>query len=143
MTPGTGRKVAGPCRCWVKSGHDTLKPRCPLFPRKQTFGGHSLMSALGQKRTHALQQSTPAIMCAPTHDEISDRILCCPSDCGFDHDQASTPIEYACRFAEERERKLEMMQDVDHYDVCGRTKCKRKALRIGDAVEPICKLNIG
>ena len=25
------------CPLWVKSGHDTLKPRCPLYPRNRTF----------------------------------------------------------------------------------------------------------
>src|SRR5262249_4824844 len=29
---------------------------CPLYPRKRTFAVHYCMSALGQKRTHAVQQ---------------------------------------------------------------------------------------
>jgi hypothetical protein len=31
--------------------------RCPLYPRKRTFGGDSRMSALCQKATYALQQN--------------------------------------------------------------------------------------
>src|SRR5262245_52969896 len=31
---------------------------CPLYPRKQTCASHSLMSALGLKRTHAAQQKS-------------------------------------------------------------------------------------
>ncbi len=44
-----------PCRLRVKSGRDALKFRCPLYPRKRTFAHAIRMSALGQKRTHALQ----------------------------------------------------------------------------------------
>src|SRR5262249_35124398 len=29
---------------------------CPLYPQKRTFAVHQRMSALGQKRTHALHQ---------------------------------------------------------------------------------------
>ncbi len=43
----------------VKSRHDALKFRCPLYPRKRTFAHAIMMSALGQLRTHALQQNTP------------------------------------------------------------------------------------
>jgi len=34
----------------------SLADRCPLYPRKRTCAAHKLMSALGQKRTHAAQQ---------------------------------------------------------------------------------------
>src|SRR4029077_8938778 len=40
-----------PCPLWVKSGHGGLNLRCPLYPRKRTFGGAVSMSALCQKRT--------------------------------------------------------------------------------------------
>src|SRR5437773_151586 len=33
---------------WVKSGRDTLKFRCPLYPRKRTFAHAIRMSALGR-----------------------------------------------------------------------------------------------
>jgi hypothetical protein len=33
-----------------------LQLQCPLYPQKRTFAVHSPMSALGQKRTHAVQQ---------------------------------------------------------------------------------------
>jgi hypothetical protein len=44
------------CPQWVKSGRDALKFRCPLYPRKRTFGHAIKMSALGQEATYALQQ---------------------------------------------------------------------------------------
>ena len=40
----------------IRSGHDALKPRCPLYPRKQTLRSASRMSALGQTATYAVQQ---------------------------------------------------------------------------------------
>jgi hypothetical protein len=45
----------------VKNGHDGFNLRCPLCPRKRTFAHAIWMSALGHKRTHALQQSTPGL----------------------------------------------------------------------------------
>jgi hypothetical protein len=50
--------ISLPCPFWVRSGRDALKFRCPLYPRKRTFVSAFWMSALGQKQTHALQQST-------------------------------------------------------------------------------------
>jgi hypothetical protein len=37
----------------VKSGHDVIKSRCPLYPQKRRFLGAVSMSALCQKRTLA------------------------------------------------------------------------------------------
>src|SRR5262249_3865368 len=37
-------------------GHNRAPVQCPLCPRKRTCAVHWSMSALGQKRTHALQQ---------------------------------------------------------------------------------------
>jgi len=37
-------------RC-AKSGHGNESPRCPLYPRKQTFGASRLVSALCHKQT--------------------------------------------------------------------------------------------
>jgi hypothetical protein len=39
------------CLLWVTTGHDAVKSRCPLFPRKQTFIEAVGMSAMGQKQT--------------------------------------------------------------------------------------------
>src|SRR5262249_39889074 len=36
---------------------DFPQKSCPLYPRKRTFAVHKRMSALGQKRTHAPQQT--------------------------------------------------------------------------------------
>src|SRR6516162_8510226 len=52
-------KIGCPCPLWVKSRHDALKPRCPLYPQKRTSVRPPLMSALCQKQTHALQQKGP------------------------------------------------------------------------------------
>src|SRR6266566_8945300 len=61
VSSGTGLKVSAQCPFRVKSGRDVLKFRCLLYPRKQTWIGTVVMSALGQKRTHALQQSIATI----------------------------------------------------------------------------------
>src|SRR5262249_33524316 len=45
-----------PCPLWVKSGHFVKSGRCPLYPRERTSELNRVMSALCQKRTHALQQ---------------------------------------------------------------------------------------
>src|SRR5262249_46638646 len=36
---------------WVKSGHSQDNRQCPLYPRKRTFVGGVVMSALCQKQT--------------------------------------------------------------------------------------------
>src|SRR5262249_26534440 len=41
----------------VASYQSDTVARCPLYPQKRTFAVHKRMSALGQKRTHALQQT--------------------------------------------------------------------------------------
>jgi len=41
------------CPLWVKSRHVQCKTACPLYPRKRTLAGVTLMSALCQKRTYA------------------------------------------------------------------------------------------
>src|SRR4030095_603751 len=43
---------------WVISGHLQCKTACPLYSRKRTLTAHRSMSALGQKRTLALQQTS-------------------------------------------------------------------------------------
>src|SRR5262249_36499487 len=48
------------CPLWVRSGHRSPLKRCPLYPQKLTLELSREMSALCQKRTHALQQSTSA-----------------------------------------------------------------------------------
>src|SRR5262249_4987089 len=40
----------------VKSGHRALQSPCPLYTRKRTCALQLGMSAMGQKRTHALHQ---------------------------------------------------------------------------------------
>src|SRR6516165_3842614 len=47
---------ASKCLLWVISGHPLRFARCPVFPQKRTLVPCSTMSALCQKRTHALQQ---------------------------------------------------------------------------------------
>ena len=42
------------CPLRVKSGHDPLKSRCLLYPRKQTFSRALGMSATGHKQTSVL-----------------------------------------------------------------------------------------
>src|SRR5262249_42743149 len=37
-----------------------IPTRCPLYPRKRTCAVQDTMSALGQKRTHAVQQTAPS-----------------------------------------------------------------------------------
>src|SRR5262245_31394900 len=54
LTPLDGnRKHAGAlrqqCPLWVKSRHLHCTSPRPLYPRKQTYAAHSLMSALGQE----------------------------------------------------------------------------------------------
>ena len=46
---------------WVISGHMQCKRARPLYPRKRTCAVQLQMSALGQKRTHAVQQKGVAI----------------------------------------------------------------------------------
>jgi len=46
---------------WVKSGHRIRSAPYPLYPQKRTSFTAAGMSALCQKRTHALQQSTPRL----------------------------------------------------------------------------------
>ena len=53
--------VSKACQLWVKSGHLQCKKVCPLYPQKRTFAPAIRMSALGHKRTHALQQNSVAI----------------------------------------------------------------------------------
>src|SRR6516165_9478792 len=38
--------LAHSCRLWVKSDHFGALARCPLYPRKRTWGGQDAMSAL-------------------------------------------------------------------------------------------------
>ena len=45
------------CLLWVISGHMQCKKPCPLYPRKRTCAAQTVMSALGQQRTHAPQQT--------------------------------------------------------------------------------------
>jgi hypothetical protein len=47
------------CPLWVKSGHRIRSASCPLYPRKRTLLSAIAMSALCQKRTHAVQQKQP------------------------------------------------------------------------------------
>jgi hypothetical protein len=48
----TGRYELGPqCPSWVTVGHDAVKSRCPLYPRKRTLDRSRRMSAKGQKQT--------------------------------------------------------------------------------------------
>jgi len=60
-----------PCPLWVKSGHRSMSASCPLYPRKRTFIERVGMSALCQKRTHALQQSGAEVM--PYHRLVTGR----------------------------------------------------------------------
>jgi hypothetical protein len=62
FAPESGRcRATLGCLLRIKSGRDALKFRCPLYPRKQTSPNTVAMSALGQKRTHALQQLIPSL----------------------------------------------------------------------------------
>ena len=45
------------CPLWVKSRHRRAFRRCPLYPQKRTLKLSRVMSALCQKRTHAVQQN--------------------------------------------------------------------------------------
>jgi hypothetical protein len=51
-----GLKIAQSEAPGVKSRHDALNSRCPLYPRKQTFSGAPGMSAKCHKQTYAAQQ---------------------------------------------------------------------------------------
>jgi hypothetical protein len=53
-----------------QSRHDALNPRCPLYPQKRTFGSTAGMSALCQKRTHALQQIAVTALYLRTFDRL-------------------------------------------------------------------------
>jgi hypothetical protein len=44
------------CPLWVISGHRGMSDQCPLYPRKRTLRRATVMSALCQKPTPALQQ---------------------------------------------------------------------------------------
>src|SRR5262245_46046412 len=50
------RQCKNECSLWVKSRHVAVQSVCPLCPRKRHQMRHMGMSALGQKRTHAVQQ---------------------------------------------------------------------------------------
>ena len=45
------------CLLWVKSGHRGMSAQCLLYPQKRTLPTRRGMSALCQKRTHAVQQN--------------------------------------------------------------------------------------
>src|SRR6516165_2475656 len=52
--PSVSLRSRQPCEFAMfppKAGHETLKSRCPLYPRKRTLPGDSWMSALCQKQT--------------------------------------------------------------------------------------------
>src|SRR5215469_4976446 len=56
VTIGTGsKKGVNSCPLWVKSRHSAIFDACPLYPRKETLRSGTSMSALCQKRTHAVQ----------------------------------------------------------------------------------------
>src|SRR5262249_30341243 len=46
------------CPLWVKSRHQGATRSCPLYPQKRTWITAVVMSALCQKRTHAVQHKT-------------------------------------------------------------------------------------
>src|SRR5262249_53169089 len=48
--------ISARCPLYPKSGHVRCNSGCPLYTQKRTCAAHKLMSALGQKRTHAPQQ---------------------------------------------------------------------------------------
>jgi hypothetical protein len=50
------------CQCplWVKTRHDALKTRCPLYRRKRTLPGDNWMSAKCQKQTFAYSITSSA-----------------------------------------------------------------------------------
>src|SRR6266481_5242855 len=66
-----------------------------------------------------------------------------PGDRRLDHEHAPARPQHPRRLAEEDQRKLEMMQHVDHDDVGGAGVRERKPLGIRDAVEPRRGLNVG
>src|SRR5262249_33901335 len=53
----TAAVLSRPCPLWVKSAHRGAYNQCLLYPQKRTLIERVGMSALCQKRTHALQQS--------------------------------------------------------------------------------------
>jgi hypothetical protein len=53
------RKLGVRLPLWVKSRHDAVKRRCPLYPQKRTSVGVMAMSALGQIRKIALAKMQP------------------------------------------------------------------------------------
>src|SRR5262249_4924676 len=55
---GSGQVGARQCPLWVKSRHRSASASCPLYPQKRTWISRAVMSALCQKRTHAVQQKT-------------------------------------------------------------------------------------
>ena len=62
FTPKSGHWIEGAeCPLSAKSGHLSLRQRCPLYPRKQTFSEAALMSAKCQKRTFELTSGSSAL----------------------------------------------------------------------------------
>jgi hypothetical protein len=61
----------------VITGHDAVKSRCPLYPRKLTFAHAIGISALGQKQTHAPQRDRYSIISSAV--ESSDGGIVTPS----------------------------------------------------------------
>src|SRR5262245_27329239 len=58
FTPESGHvQCTSPCPLWAKSRHVQCSNAWPLYTRKQTCAAQLEMSALGQKRTHAPQQT--------------------------------------------------------------------------------------
>src|SRR5262249_16073089 len=77
----------GRCPLWVKSGHQRHVDPCPLYPQKRTLVKCVGMSALCQKRTHAVQQNSepypePALVNVSfSQKRVDNRWVFCSRDC--------------------------------------------------------------
>ena len=66
-----------------------------------------------------------------------------PRDCRLGHHQAAASGKHALGLLQEQERKLNVVQHVDHDNIGDRSGRKRKLLRIGHQIEPGRTLDIG
>ncbi len=65
-----------------------------------------------------------------------------PGNRRLHQDRAAAWSQHALRLAKERRWKLQMMQHVDHDNVCGARRGERQLLRVGDGVEPGRELDV-
>ena len=88
------------CRLWVKSRHDALNSRCPLYPRKRTLAETVVMSALCQKRTSG-KLSQRCCQHSKAAGQVSNQRLCLRSQRGLGLHRWVVELARPCPSAQE------------------------------------------